>query len=75
MPTTTETNDDEWRRCDECRSKYRASSSKMAYLCPECSHLVYGYENCPHEFDGSRCKICGWNDRRSRYIRSLLSDR
>ncbi|PBB66897.1 hypothetical protein CK228_20175 [Mesorhizobium sp. WSM4312] len=73
MPTQ-KASDGDWKRCDECRSKFVASSSKMAFLCPECSHHLYGYENCRHEFDGARCKLCGWNGRRSRLIRSLISN-
>ena len=36
--------------CDECGSEYLASTSKMASLCPECTHVLYGYENCDHVF-------------------------
>lgn len=62
----------EWGRCDECRSRYIASTSKMPYLCPECSSLLYGFENCEHEFEEGRCKLCGWNGRRSRYTKGRL---
>lgn len=42
----------------------------MLSLCPECSHLIYGYENCTHEFEDGRCKLCGWNGHRSRRTQS-----
>jgi endogenous inhibitor of DNA gyrase (YacG/DUF329 family) len=41
----------------------------MAELCPECAHLIYGHENCSHEFESDRCKLCDWNGRRSRYTK------
>ncbi len=64
------------KTCDECKSTYYADTSKMSALCPECAHALYGYPNCEHSFelaDGSeRCTWCGWNGRRSRYVRGLL---
>lgn len=47
--------------CDECGSKYFADTSKMTALCPECSHMLYGYENCEHRFENGRCVTCYWN--------------
>lgn len=47
--------------CDECRREYYGCSSKMANLCPECSHLLCGYENCNHYFENGRCVKCFWN--------------
>lgn len=44
--------------CDECESKYFADSSKMANLCPNCSHYLYGYKNCQHIFIDGRCINC-----------------
>ena len=36
--------------CDECESEYYQDTSKMSNLCPECSSILYGYENCVHKF-------------------------
>ncbi len=58
--------------CDECGSKYLASTSQMQSLCPECASIFYGYENCQHEFQNGRCSKCLWDGSRSRYIQSLL---
>lgn len=43
-------------------------------MCPECAHLIYGYDNCDHEFDGGRCKLCGWNGRRSRHTQNRFRE-
>jgi hypothetical protein len=40
----------------------------MTNLCPECSHILYGYENCEHEFENGRCVKCFWNGNVSDYI-------
>ena len=61
--------------CDECGSEYLASSSKMASLCPECAHVLYGYENCDHEFKDGKCTLCLWDGSRSDYIKSLKQDK
>ena len=47
--------------CIECKSEYYKGSSQMASLCPNCSHLLYGYDNCPHQFVNGRCSKCFWN--------------
>lgn len=47
--------------CDECGSQYDATTSPMASLCPHCSHLLYDYPNCAHEFDKGRCIKCFWD--------------
>ena len=57
--------------CDECGSIFLRSASKMEYLCPECSHILYGYENCKHEFINGRCSKCLW-DGSSSYIRKIM---
>ena len=57
--------------CDECGSKYFQNSSKMAALCPECSHILYGYENCIHNFYNGRCVNCFWDGSVSDYVNSL----
>jgi hypothetical protein len=45
----------------------------MEFLCPECSHVLYGYPNCEHAFDvGKPCTKCGWDGSRSAYIRMRL---
>ena len=61
--------------CDECGSEYLASTSKMASLCPECAHVLYGYENCNHVFKDGKCTLCLWDGSRSEYIRSLKQDK
>jgi len=63
------------QKCDECGSSYYVGTSNMAALCPECSHLLYGYAPCKHDFESGRCRACGWDGARSRYIRSLLKKR
>ncbi len=57
--------------CDECKSEFLSSSSKMNGLCPECASALYGYENCNHIFEQGRCIKCLWNGNRSEYIQSL----
>ena len=57
--------------CDECGSKYVSSTSKMAQLCPECSHWLYGYPLCDHEFSEGSCKRCGWDGSVSAYVQTL----
>ena len=47
--------------CDECESEYYTQTSKMSSLCPQCAHVLYGYENCLHEFHNTRCIKCFWN--------------
>ena len=54
--------------CDECRSEYYTETSKMSSLCPNCSHLLYGYINCPHQFDNGRCLKCFWNGATSSFL-------
>jgi len=57
--------------CDECGSEYFQSASKMEALCPECSHFLYGYENCIHNFKNGRCLNCFWDGSASDYIKHL----
>ncbi|MBE6665704.1 MAG: hypothetical protein E7603_05740 [Ruminococcaceae bacterium] len=57
--------------CDECGSEYLASKSKMASLCPECAHVLYGYENCNHVFEDGKCTLCLWDGSVSEYIKGL----
>ncbi len=40
-------NDRSVKTCDECESLYFPETSIVDALCPECSHLLYGYESCP----------------------------
>lgn len=56
--------------CDECESQYFAERSKMNNLCPECSHWLYGYENCPHKFENGRCIYCYWNGNSSLFLKN-----
>ena len=57
--------------CDECGSAFRRERSGMAGLCPECAHLIYGYEACRHAFEDGRCRHCGWDGSRSAYTASI----
>lgn len=60
--------------CDECGSEYLASKSKMASLCPECAHILYGKDQCNHEFKDGKCTLCLWDGSRSNYINELLKN-
>jgi hypothetical protein len=60
--------------CDGCGSEYLASSSKMASLCPECAHVLYGYEKCNHVFKDGKCVLCLWDGSRSTYIAQTESE-
>lgn len=60
--------------CDECRSEYYSTTSKMNNLCPECSHILYGYQNCEHQFKNDRCEKCYWNGSSSEFLKSLKGD-
>lgn len=57
--------------CDECNSEYYSDTSQMSNLCPECSTILYGYENCKHEFANGRCLKCFWNGNTSDYLQEL----
>ena len=65
------TKDIEIGTCDECGSKYYLNTSKMVNLCPECSFVLYGYENCNHNFENGRCLKCLWNGSVSNFIRNI----
>ncbi len=55
--------------CDECGSEYYSEKSEMNSLCPECTHIIYGYNNCDHVFDGNcRCTKCHWDVSKSQYF-------
>ena len=60
--------------CDECGSDYFADSSKMAQLCPECSHHLYGHAQCAHAFVHQRCSQCGWDGSRSEYLGRVIGE-
>ncbi|MDE6706691.1 MAG: hypothetical protein K2K06_01460 [Oscillospiraceae bacterium] len=59
--------------CSECGSEYFKLKSKMQALCPECTHVLYGYETCKHIFINGRCSKCFWNGKQSDYIKLLKS--
>lgn len=59
--------------CDECESEYYADTSEMRKLCPDCSHYLYGYPNCKHEFNSGRCTKCFWNGESTNFILGLKS--
>ena len=59
--------------CTECKSEYFAETSEMMQLCPDCSHYLYGYDNCKHEFKNKRCVKCYWNGESSDYLKDLKS--
>jgi hypothetical protein len=58
------------RRCDECGSGFIATTSKMAGLCAECAHRLYGYPPCAHDMRNGRCARCGWDGSVSDFLRS-----
>lgn len=57
--------------CDECKNEFYEKSSIIKNLCPECAHILYGYENCNHEFINNRCKNCYWNGNSSDYANKI----
>ena len=57
--------------CDECESEYKAQTSEMVSCRPECSHIIYGYKNCDHNFENNRCIKCLWNGKSCEYIKKL----
>ena len=59
---------------DECESEYYANASKMMKLCPDCSHYLYEYPNCEHDFQKGRCSKCHWNGKTSNYITRLKTN-
>ena len=56
--------------CNECGSSYFSEKSEMVSMCPECSYLLYGYQNCTHEMNDGRCKKCYWDGSESDFIKS-----
>ena len=63
--------DKELRTCDECESEYYSETSEMDKLCPNCSHYLYGYDNCQHVFENGRCKFCYWNGDTTKFIEGI----
>lgn len=59
------------KNCIECGSLYYIKASIMEMLCPECAHYFYGYDNCKHQFENGRCKICYWDGSTSEYVKKL----
>lgn len=64
-------NENEIITCDECGSEFLKAASKMLHLCPECSHILYGYPSCNHIFENGKCIYCYWNGKRSSYIKKM----
>lgn len=62
------------KTCDECGSSFFPKVSRMVGLCPECSHLIYGYENCRHIFTDGRCSICHWDGSISDFSKKLKTN-
>ncbi len=62
------------RTCEECGSSYFADTSRMAGLCPECAHWLYGHAACGHNFVKGRCARCHWDGSVTEFI-AQLSDR
>ena len=60
--------------CDECESEYFSKTSQMAHLCPNCSHYLYGYENCNHKFVDGRCVNCYVNEKIYKEIMRVESE-
>lgn len=60
--------------CDECGSEFYRRASKMANLCPQCSHFLYSYDNCDHHFENGRCVKCFWNGNISDYVEEKISE-
>jgi predicted RNA-binding Zn-ribbon protein involved in translation (DUF1610 family) len=58
--------------CVECESEYYKNSSKMSCLCPDCTHQLYGYSNCLHQFENGNCNKCGWNGQTSEYLKNRI---
>lgn len=54
--------------CDECGSEFYKETSQMSSLCPNCSHFLYGYKNCSHQFENGRCLKCFWNGTTTSFI-------
>ncbi|MTH30309.1 hypothetical protein GJV77_10415 [Myroides pelagicus] len=63
------------KHCDECNSLYYTHTSAMEGLCPTCAHVLYGYPNCNHLFEGKHCVHCYWDGSMSSYINSILETR
>lgn len=57
--------------CGECGSEFLRTASKMEGLCPECAHILYGYEGCGHVFEGGKCVKCLWDGSVSEYAAGL----
>ena len=57
--------------CEECKSKYYQSAGQMTDLSPEYAHILYGYENCKHQFEKGEFLKCFGNGNNSDYINTL----
>lgn len=57
--------------CSECYSEFLLAKSAIKNLCPECSYLIYGYDNCQHSFENGKCIHCLWDGTSTHYTDSL----
>ena len=63
--------DIEISKCSECSSSFKKGSSEMMFLCPECAHYLYEYENCAHEMENGACNKCLWDGSVSEYVKKI----
>ncbi len=62
------------KTCDECESLFLFKASVMSELCPECSHLIYSYENCQHVFANDRCSKFYWDGSASDFSKKIKTN-
>lgn len=58
--------------CDECGSRFISDTSIYRAVCAECAHHIYGWPQCAHQVDEGRCRVCGWDGSRSKYVAGLI---
>ncbi len=40
---------------------FTKKTSQFEGICPECSHHIYNYKNCIHNFSDGRCYLFYWD--------------